>query len=88
MRPTTNTIDASSLASVQDALNHCKQIHDTCEIQATVYGETTVDMDTFLAMKPGAMSLPESLEFGLNLKADDVPACSKLIQCTVDLLQK
>ena len=82
-----STIDAPSLARVQDALNHCKQLHDTCDIQATVYGEATVDIDTFLAMKPDAMNLPESLEFGLNLKADDVPACKELIQCTVDLLK-
>jgi tRNA-binding EMAP/Myf-like protein len=81
-------MDASSLTSLQSALNQCKKIHDTCEVQATVYGEATLDMDTFLAMKPDAMSSLESLEVGFNLKADDVPACKELIQCTVDLLKK
>ena len=85
MRP--GAIDGPSLARVQDALNHCKKLHDTCEIQATVYGEATVDMDTFLAMKPDAMNLPESFEFGLNLKAEDLPACKELIQCTVEHLK-
>ena len=85
MRP--STMDGPSLARVQDALNYCKKLHDTCEIQATVNGEATVDMDTFLAMKPDAMNLPESLEFGLNLKAEDVPACKEMIQCAVEYLK-
>lgn len=82
MRPI--TIDTPR-TKVQDALNHCKQLHDTCEI--TLHGESTVAMDTFLAMKPNAMNLPESLEFGLHFKAEDVPACKKMIQCTVEHLK-